>query len=216
LFEAVQKMDRAPKTAETGARRGRPRGYDPDAALAKARDAFWEAGFASTSLDDLSEATGMNRPSLYAAFGDKHALYGNVLDAYREAGLAAMEEALDPSRPLREGLRDVYAKALSMYFPSGKPPRGCLMIGTAVTEAVNDPQIRASLSDGFRAFDKAFAARLRQARDAGELPAESDSAMLGKLASAFLYFLAIPSRSGESRKSLEAFADAAVALICGA
>jgi hypothetical protein len=102
-----------------------------------------------------------------------------------------------------------------MYFPSGKQPRGCFMIGTAVTEAVNDPQIRASLSDGFRAFDKALADRLRQARDAGELPAGSDPAMLGKLASAFLYFLAIRSRTGESRKSLEAFADAAVALICG-
>jgi AcrR family transcriptional regulator len=208
-------MNRASKTAEAGARRGRPRTYDPDTALEQARDAFWEAGFASTSLDDLSEATGMNRPSLYAAFGDKHALYGNVLDGYRYAGLAAMEEALDPSRPLREGLREVYATALSMYFPSGKQPRGCFMIGTAVTEAVNDPQIRASLSDGFRAFDKALADRLRQARDAGELPAGSDPAMLGKLASAFLYFLAIRSRTGESRKSLEAFADAAVALICG-
>jgi AcrR family transcriptional regulator len=205
----------APESDKTNAKRGRPRAYDPGIALAKARDTFWETGFAATSLDELSEATGMNRPSLYAAFGDKHALYANILDHYREGGREAMREALDPSRPLREGLRLVYARALSMYFPSGKQARGCFMIGTAVTEAVADPQIRAALADGFRAFDKAFEKRFRQAREAGEIAADADSAMLGRLASSFMYFLAIRSRAGETRKSLEAFADAAVELICG-
>ncbi len=208
-------MKREPKPVGTSPKRGRPRAYDPDTALEKARDAFWDTGFAATSLDDLSEATGMNRPSLYAAFGDKHALYSNVLDTYREAGLAAMKQALDPKRPLRQGLRAVYAAALTLYFPGGEAARGCFMIGTAVTEAVIDPQIRGALADGFRAFDKAFETRLRQARDAGELPESADPAMLGKLASAALYYLAIRSRTGESRKSLEAFADATVALVCG-
>ena len=118
------------------------------------------------------------------------------------------------SEVMREGLRLVYAKALSMYFPGGRQPRGCFMIGTAVTEAVADPHIRQALTDGFRSFDKAFEKRMRQAREAGELPAASDPAMLGRLASSFLYFLAIRSRTGETRKSLEAFADAAVELIC--
>ena len=204
-----------PEAKREGARRGRPRAYDPDVALRKARDAFWQTGFAATSLDDLAAATGMNRPSLYAAFGDKHALYANVLDLYRAAGLEGMQDALLPERPLREGLREVYARALAMYFPLKAEPRGCFMIGTAVTEAATDPQVRGALADGFRAFDKAFASRLRQARDAGELARDTDPAMLGRLASAFLYFLAIRSRSGESRKSLEAFADAAVAMICG-
>ena len=56
-------------------KRGRPRAYDPDAALKAARDVFWVKGYAATSLDDIAEATGMNRPSLYAAFGDKEAIY---------------------------------------------------------------------------------------------------------------------------------------------
>jgi AcrR family transcriptional regulator len=207
---------RVAEKKESAIRRGRPRAYDPEVALAKARNAFWQTGYAATSLDDLSEATGMNRPSLYAAFGDKHALYASVLDGYREAGLAAMKEALDPARPLREGVRLVYERALAMYFPSGRPARGCLMIGTAVTEAVVDPQIREALADGFRAFDKAFEKRMRQAREMGELPAGADPAMLGRLASSFLYFLAIRSRTGETRKSLEAFVGAAVQLICRA
>jgi AcrR family transcriptional regulator len=197
-------------------RRGRPRAYDAETALAQARDAFWETGYATTSLDELAGATGMNRPSLYAAFGDKHALYESVLRRYGDAGLAAMEEALAPERPLREGLRRVYAKALAMYFPKDKRARGCFMIGTAVTEAVADPQIKGALSEGLIAFDRAFEKRFREARDAGELPSGTNPAMLGRLASAFLYFLAVRSRSGESRKSLEAFADAAVALLCGA
>ena len=63
--------------------RGRPRAYRPELALAQARDAFWRDGFAATSLDDLSAATGMNRPSLYAAFGDKQALYVKAYASYR-------------------------------------------------------------------------------------------------------------------------------------
>src|SRR5215472_16931180 len=74
--------------------RGRPRAYDPEEALAQARDAFWDGGYTGTSLDDLSDATGMNRPSLYGAFGDKRALYLETLDRYRELGREAMKEEL--------------------------------------------------------------------------------------------------------------------------
>src|ERR1700741_2659409 len=88
--------------------RGRPRTYDPQEALARARDTFWRNGYAGTSLDDLSEATGMNRPSLYGAFGDKHALYLQTMERYVEAGRAAMESALDSALPLREALMRVF------------------------------------------------------------------------------------------------------------
>ena len=56
-------------------RRGRPRSFDEGEVLEKARGVFWDLGYAATSLDDIVRATGLNRPSLYAAFGDKHALY---------------------------------------------------------------------------------------------------------------------------------------------
>jgi TetR/AcrR family transcriptional regulator, copper-responsive repressor len=211
----VQKTkSKQPKAEQPKAKRGRPRAYDPLTALAKARDVFWEGGFSAASLDDLSAATGMNRPSLYGAFGDKRALYGKALEGYREMGLAAMHEALDRQRPLREGLRLVYAKALSLYFPGDRGARGCFMIGTAVTEAVRDAEVRGALLEGFRGFDKAFEARLRQARKQGELPGKADPAVLAKLASSCLYFLAIRSRTGETRETLESFADAAVELIC--
>src|SRR5215813_9734022 len=97
-------------------KRGRPRAYDPDTALARAMAAFWDTGYSATSLDDLSAATGMNRPSLCAAFGDKRALYRKALDQYRAMGEAAMADALASDIPLDEALRRVYRTALSVYF----------------------------------------------------------------------------------------------------
>ena len=77
-------------------------GYDSEQALHDARDAFWHGGYSGTSLDALSEATGMNRPSLYGAFGDKHALYLDTLDQYIELGRQGMEAALPADQPLAE------------------------------------------------------------------------------------------------------------------
>src|SRR5919202_5869099 len=88
-------------------RRGRPRAYDPDTALDRARDVFWDAGFAAASLDALAAATEMNRPSLYLAFGDKRALYRRTLDRYREFARAALAEALSPEGTLRDALATV-------------------------------------------------------------------------------------------------------------
>src|SRR5436190_1011234 len=110
------------------ARRGRPRAYDPDTALARVMGVFWDAGYAATSLDDISAATAMNRPSLYGAFGDKHALYETALERYRSISRAGMKEALDPDFSLRDGLRRVYDAALSMYFSGKMGARGCFMI----------------------------------------------------------------------------------------
>src|SRR5262245_9273391 len=69
--------------------RGRPRAYDPEQALKQATNAFWQTGFSGTSLDDLSAATNMNRPSLYGAFGDKRAIYLTTIDHYVAKGFEA-------------------------------------------------------------------------------------------------------------------------------
>ena len=195
--------------------RGRPRAYDPQEALARARDTFWRNGYAGTSLDDLSEATGMNRPSLYGAFGDKHALYLQIIDRYVEAGRAAMEAALDGELSLRDALLRVFDGALGWYLPAHEAARGCLLIGTAAVEAVNDEAVRERLAAGLRVFDKAFERRLRVAVAQGELPPHTNATMLARLASALLHSMALRARAGDSRASLRAMAAAGVALICG-
>src|ERR1700742_385517 len=106
----VQKENNEPK------KRGRPRAYDPAVALARAADVFWKAGYAGTSLDDLSEATGMNRPSLYAAGGDKRDLYLKTLEHYRDESRALAKAALEDDPPLRIFLKRFYDKALALYL----------------------------------------------------------------------------------------------------
>jgi AcrR family transcriptional regulator len=207
LFEMVQKSPPKP--------RGRPRAYDPGKALDRAMQGFWRAGFSATSLDELSDATGMNRPSLYGAFGDKRALYLETLKRYRDAAAVEMAKALAPGRPLREGLRRVYDTALATYFGGDGPPRGCFLIGTATTEAAGDPEIRALLGATLRALDEGFEARLRQAREDGELGRDADPAALARIASAVLHTLAVRSRAGDARADLERTVEAALDLLCG-
>ena len=99
--------------------RGRPRSFDPDAVLDKARAVFWNLGYAATSLDDLAAATGLNRPSLYAAFGDKHALYLAALERSRAEATAALGAALSSEAPLRAVLTE--NGAILQYLADRRP-----------------------------------------------------------------------------------------------
>lgn len=192
--------------------RGRPRSFDTEAALAQATLTFWQRGYAATSLDDLGAATGLNRPSLYGAFGDKHALYLQALRLYTEQSNAAIARALAGSA-LRDGLLRVYELALQLYCPADAAARGCLLIGTAATEAPRDEAIRQALDGALHGFTAAFEARLRQAVDDGELPAGTDAALLAQLASAVLHSMALRARAGDAREALAAFASASVEML---
>lgn len=203
----VQKDDKKP--------RGRPRAYNPRQVLASATEAFWRTGYTGTSLDDLSAAMGMNRPSLYGAFGDKQALYLATLDAYISAGQQAMQQLLSGDQPLPLALVRVYEAAMDMYYPLGSEQRGCFLIGTAAVEAVVDEAVRTRLREGLHRFDKAFEVCMKQAQIRGELVADADTAVLAKIASAILHTLAVRSRAGDSRASLRVTARAGVAMICG-
>ncbi|WP_332772611.1 TetR/AcrR family transcriptional regulator [Phenylobacterium sp.] len=192
--------------------RGRPRGYDPATALRQARDAFWRNGFSATSLDDLSAATGLNRPSLYGAFGDKKALYMATLQRSRTEMLAGLELGLSAPGPLREVLLAIYAGASAIYRSGSEAQRGCFLIGTAVTESVADPEVRKLLDQVFGELDAAFAARLAASPD--ELPPGADPQALGSMATAILHTLAVRARTGADEASLRAIYEAGVGLIC--
>ena len=196
-------------------KRGRPRSYDHNRALASARDVFWNAGYAASSLDDLGAAMFMTRPSLYGAFGDKEALFLKTLEAYRDGSLTLLRRRLDPDRPLKECIAAVYATAIEIYVGASGPALGCFLIGTATVEAPRHPEIRTVLRESLRVFDDAVEDRLRLAAQTGELPPQTDVAALAKLASAIMHSLAVRARAGEPREVLEAIAASGVALICG-
>jgi AcrR family transcriptional regulator len=211
----VQKSE-PPIATNKPKRRGRPRAYEPDVALGKALDLFRRQGFAATSLDDLSEATGMNRPSLYGAFGDKRELYIKSYQRYREEARTSMAAIFREEMPVRQRLERIFASALNIYLSGETGPRGCFTVVTAASEAVGDPEIRAMVLDGLSELDKAFASCFRRAKEKGELPENADPLVLAQIASATVHSIAIRSRARVPRKELEAIVKGAIDLMLGA
>src|SRR3954465_13061825 len=112
-------------------RRGRPPSYDRNVALRSIRDVFWERGYSAASLDDIAAATGMNRPSLYGAFGDKREMYLAALRVFSVEIGGEVQKALE-APTLREALEVFYVRAIQEYVSGDASPRGCLVICTAV------------------------------------------------------------------------------------
>jgi AcrR family transcriptional regulator len=196
--------------------RGRPKSYDPDKALWQALEEFWAGGFAATSLDALSQSTGMNRPSLYAAFGDKKSLYLKTLARFTEELRKALGEQLFRHEHLADALMHFYGTAIELYLDGPDGPRGCFVVCTAPAEASNDPDIRAMLEDILKEIDAGLEARIRRAQDKGEVAADANPAALARLAAATLHSIAIRARAGEPKKALLSLASQAARLIAPA
>jgi AcrR family transcriptional regulator len=215
----VQKKKNTPQPLPAAAnepkRRGRPRAYEPEVALGKALALFRKDGFAGTSLDDLSAATGMNRPSLYGAFGDKRDLYIKSYARYRADARAKMIDIFRDELPIRKRLQRIYDVALDIYVGGEEGPRGCFTVMTAASEAIFDAEIRAMVLEGFFELDKAFAGCFRLAKEKGELPDGVDPTVLAQLASATIHTLAIRARAGVPRKELEAIVKGAIDVMVG-
>lgn len=207
----VQKSSSQAKTRP----RGRPRQYDPERALADAAKVFWKKGYAGTSLDDLAAATGMNRPSLYAAFGDKRDLYLKTLGRYRDQSRAMTVRLLDDKPPLRVFLKRFYDAALDLYLSGADDARGCYSISTAPAQATIDPAVRAFLAESVGSTDAFFSSLIRNARERGEIARNAEPLALAQVATATLHTIAVRSRAGVPRRQLEALAAGAIDVICG-
>jgi AcrR family transcriptional regulator len=211
----VQKAERnAPKAGPR--RRGRPRAFEPETALAQAMDVFWKDGFAATSLDDVSAATGLNRPSLYGAFGDKRALYVQAYQHYRTRANAALASLFAAKEPLRLKLKCILTAALELYLSGEEGPRGCFTVLTASSDAIGDPEIRAIVVEALDSTDRAFGRLFADARAAGELSASADPRRLARMASATIHTLSIRARARVPQAELTSIVDDAVMTICGA
>lgn len=205
----VQKKD---GPAAPGKRRGRPRAYEPEIAIGQALALFRRGGYAATSLDDLSAATGMNRPSLYGAFGDKRSLYLASYQRYRADYTAAVRAIFKADLDIRTRLQRFFEAALDIY--SGDGALGCFGVMTVASDAIADPEIAAMMRESFAELDDAFAWCFRTAVARGELPAATDVGALARMASATLNMLSIRARTGVPRDELSGFARDAVATLC--
>ncbi len=203
------------RTSTKSARqRGRPRSYDRDVALGAIRDVFWERGFSGTSLDDIAAAAGMNRPSLYGAFGDKRGMYFAALQLFAAESGRELQKALEAAT-LREALEAFYSRAIQDYLSGNGSPRGCLVVCTAVTEATGDSAIRSALAAILAEVDAAVAARIARAQAEGDRCTSGDATALARVATSVLHSLALRARAGARRSELMTIARTTAALIAG-
>lgn len=202
--------------ADEGKRRGRPRAYEPEVAIGQALKLFRRTGYAATSLDDLSAATGMNRPSLYGAFGDKRALYIKSYQRYRDDYSAGAVDIFNADIDIRERLTRFLTLALDIHMAGEAGPSGCFTVMTVASDAIADPEISAMVREGFRDIDDAFVWCFRKAIARGELPDTIDVTVRAQMASAMIYLSAVRSRAGIPRAEIEATLIGAVEQLCRA
>ncbi|WP_322309068.1 TetR/AcrR family transcriptional regulator [Sphingopyxis sp.] len=185
-------------------RRGRPPKYDPTRVVMAAQQLFWRQGLEATTLRELSDATGLHKPSLYGAFGDRLALYGAALDMYLEATDEAAAAAL--SLPDMMSALDAFFEAgLDLFERNGG--QGCFFLSTAVPIASRYPEIGCRVEDAMaRAVDR-LTARLAAGQEEGQLSAAAEIDALVDILLSTHAAVALRARAGEPRASLQASVD---------
>jgi len=192
--------------------RGRPREFDEDTALEAAMRLFWSKGYSGTSLDDLASVTGLNRPSLYNAFGNKLSLYRRAFARFAVRMRGDAGAALMGSDSIQEALIAFYDRIIRVYVEDADTP-GCLVFCTATSEASRHPEIGADLGALIRELDAFLEKRIETARKAGQLPEGASARALAAIAQGLLHSLAVRARAGESERRLRKFARDSVASI---
>lgn len=192
-----------------GRARGRPRSFDRETALEKAIMAFWEHGYEATSVSDLTRVMGIGAPSLYAAFGDKQALFAEVVSEYGTRYGSFSDRALAEEPTARAAVARMLREAAAKYTEPGLP-HGCLVVHAATN--CSNPEVEAFLRDRRNANIAAIEGRIRADIAAGELPAGADAAALARHTGAMIQGMSQQARDGASREELEALAEIAMAI----
>lgn len=197
------------KIKESSVQKGRPREFDADEALDKALHVFWRQGYEGASLTDLTDAMGISRPSLYAAFGNKEDLFRRALDRYAQHGPGAIQrEALcEPTaRAVVKRLLDGAAHCLT--DPSN--PRGCLAVQGALSCGEAAETIKTELCNRRAAGEAALCERFERAKADGDLPSGSDPRALARYVMTVQQGMSVQAAGGASREDLLTVADMAL------
>lgn len=179
---------------------GRPRAFDPDAALERALEVFWQKGYEGTSLSDLTAAMGISRPSLYAAFGNKEALFRKALGRYLAGPAATLAQALD--RPDARQAIAAYLEAAATLLSCPEHPSGCLVVQGALSCGEAGEVIRAELSAQRQGSLQQLRDCLERGRAAGQLAADCDIDALARYVATVHQGLSVQAASGATREEL--------------
>ena len=194
-------------TSQAPSPRGRPRSFDPEAAVERAMGVFWSRGYHATALPDLLRATKLSRGSLYAAFGDKHALFLRALDRYVADALARMDIEFGPRVAPVDGLR-TYLAGYVDRTSGANGRRGCLLVATAMELAGRDAEVDRRIASFFKAMEAKAAGALARAKAAGELAAGVEPASAARILVCFVEGLRVIGKTGPTRATSQATVDA--------
>lgn len=185
--------------------RGRPRSFDRDEALDAAVLVFWDKGYDGASIEDLTRAMGINRPSLYSTFGKKQELFMQAIDRYAATHGNRAFSALQVESDTRMAVERFFQASIECATQVGKP-RGCLINTVATEAAEGDPDLRHKLSKMFSRTDIALARHLR-ANQVGDASNIHEPETLARLAHSLTHSIMTRARAGASRSELSDIAD---------
>lgn len=185
--------------------KGRPREFCVDQALAAALRVFWRKGFDGASLTDLTEAMGITRPSLYAAFGNKEELFRKALDLYGREKLAYVQSAL--AEPTARAVAERMLSGSLDIVTSGCDPVGCFGVVSSVACTDHAESIRSEVMARRAASEKAIIERFRQASLSGDLPANIEPEGLARYLVAIMQGMSVQASAGATRADLEQLID---------
>lgn len=191
--------------------RGRPRAFDADDALDKAVEVFWRLGYEGASLTALTEAMGINRPSLYAAFGDKEALFHRAVGRYAEIDMVYAREALD--QPTAYEVVEHFLRANVEALTRPDRPAGCLSVQGGLATGSDGGRVAAFLARSRLAGERAMAERLARSVVDGDLPADTDTVAVARFVMALSEGHAVHAAAGVGRGELNASVDVALLAI---
>ena len=189
--------------------KGRPREFDLDEALAAALRVFWTKGYEAASLADLTEAMGITKPSLYAAFGNKEALFTKALDLYEREKLAYIGEARQA--PTARAVAERLLRGSLEMQTSDCEPRGCMRVISSVSCPEAD-SIRADLMARRQSSQRALCERMERAKAEGDLPPDTDTDGLCAFLGAILQGMSVQASSGASKAQLQALVETSLAM----
>ncbi len=183
---------------------GRPREFDVEKALRRAMQVFWRKGYIGASLSDLTEAMQINRPSLYAAFGNKEELFRKVLDLYFKEPSAYAHESLQ--KPTARAVVEHLLYGAINMLTGPKSPSTCMWVNCALSSGSGRlrKEFAAQRNEGHELLRK----RLQRAIDEGDLPITADANELAHLVLTINYGMTVQASTGATRKDLERIAKA--------
>src|SRR5271155_2747782 len=190
----------------------RPREFNEVTALEAAIECFWQRGYEATSVRDLADKMGISAPSLYNAYGDKHALFVQALEHYLDkstrARIKRLEDTLPPKQAIRQFIEEIIKRSVN-----DRERRGCFLINSALEVAPHDKELGALIADRLAEIEAFFRRSIEAAQADGDVPRNRVARDLARLLLGVLLGIRVLARSKPERALLEGVARPAFALL---